>query len=281
MTQPLDADYRLIYHNSRGAAEPIRLLLAISGADWQDVRYPLGAARSGFALHEQYIRARDAGAFAANMDSLPVLLVREDGGANWMLGQSHAIARFVARRHGLLGSTPREEAAVDCLVECVRDIRASWYKVKATPAEVAQRPWWDVLGAKGEERSGAARHAAKQSWWASGLPEACTKLERAAERAAPPRGEAAGEVSGEGGEGAPPPPWLVGGSVTLADVVVYHLLSTPMSVASGCVVGFFDGEAEPVREALESCPRLAAVVAAVGALPAVREWEMRRPDTFS
>ena len=39
--------------------------------------------------------------------------------------------------------------------------------------------------------------------------------------------------------------------------------------------------AEPVHEALESCPRLAAVVAAVGALPAVREWEMRRPDTFS
>ncbi len=39
MSHPLDeADYRLVYFNSRGAAEPIRLLLAISGADWQDVR---------------------------------------------------------------------------------------------------------------------------------------------------------------------------------------------------------------------------------------------------
>ena len=65
------------------------------------------------------------------------------------------------------------------------------------------------------------------------------------------------------------------------DVAVYHLLSTPTSVASGSCVGFFDGEAERVRDAAAPFPRLSASVQAVGALPAVREWERKRPDTFS
>ncbi len=210
------------------------------------------------------------------MDSLPVLLVRGEGGVPWALGQSHAIARFVARRHGLMGATPVQEAAIDCLVECVRDVRASWFKVKATRDDPG------LSAAAG--RSGAAQHAARQRWWASGLPDACAKLERAVAHARPPGdADAAGAGEGAPDEGAVvgAPSWLVGARISLADVAVYQLLSTPRSLVSGDCVGFFDGEAEPVRECLASCPRLAASVAAVGALPAVREWERRRPDTFS
>ena len=245
------APYRLVYFNCRGAVEHVRLLLALSGERWDDVRYPLGAAAAGFAPAERFRAERDAGAFAANMGALPVLVVRGEGdgdgdGESFTLGQSHAIARFLARRHGLMGATPREAAAVDCLYECVRDVKAEWFRVKA-------------------EADDAARRDARRRWWASGLRDACARLEAAARAAAP---AAAG-------------PWLVGARATLADVAVYHLLGTSVSVASGCELSFFDGDADAVRAALAPHPRLAAAVAAVGALPAVREWEERRPDTFS
>ena len=68
------APYRLVYFNCRGAVEHVRLLLALSGERWDDVRYPLGAAAAGFAPAERFRAERDAGAFAANMGALPVLV---------------------------------------------------------------------------------------------------------------------------------------------------------------------------------------------------------------
>ena len=123
------AAYRLVYFNSRGAAEPIRLLLVLSGAAWEDVRYPLGAAALGFSLDHQYIRDREDGSFAANMGSLPILSVREANGATYTLGQSHTISRFLATRHSLTGSTQLEVAAVDCICKCVRDVKQRWFSV--------------------------------------------------------------------------------------------------------------------------------------------------------
>jgi len=248
------ARYTLTYFNSRGAAEPIRLLLALSGEPWHDIRYPMAAARGGFTLAKQFLKDREAGAFAVNMGSLPVLDVRGPSGDVQRLGQSHAIARFLARSHELMGSTPEEAAAVDLLYECVRDIKTRWFRVKATK---------DAPDNDGE--AGAARRDAKRRWWTSQMPEACEQLEGALLAASP----------------ASESPWLVGDALSLADVAVYHLLSTPTSVASGSCVGFFDGEAERVRAASAPCSRLSASVHAFGALPAVREWERRRPDTFS
>ena len=51
---------------------------------------------------------------------------------------------------------------------------------------------------------------------------------------------------------------------------------------SGNTVSFFDGERDRVRAAyVGQCPRLAASVSAVSALPRIRSWEEQRPDTFS
>ena len=53
------APYRLVYFNCRGAVEHVRLLLALSGERWDDVRYPLGAAAAGFAPAERFRAERD------------------------------------------------------------------------------------------------------------------------------------------------------------------------------------------------------------------------------
>lgn len=225
----------------------------------------MGAAAHGFSLSEEYVKDREAGQFACNMNTLPILRVSQPGagahGSVLEIGQSHTIARFLAQRHGLMGSSPLEAAAVDTIYECVRDIKTAWFRVKAFPTD----------------ESGQARRDAKEQWFALDLAEWCTKLE-AAVSATAHNLRGGSSASAAVGEHA----WLVGSTVTLADVAVYHLLGTPTSVTSGNTISFFDGEGDRLRAAyVGRCPRLSAAVSAVSALPRVRSWEQQRPDTFS
>ena len=41
------------------------------------------------------------------------------------LAQSHTIARFLARRHGLAGQDEWEQAQVDMYADCLKDLTAS------------------------------------------------------------------------------------------------------------------------------------------------------------
>jgi glutathione S-transferase len=254
--QQQEAAYELVYFDTRGAAEPIRLLLSVIGVPWGDLRYPMGVAANGFALSEAYIEDRDAGSFRCNMNTLPVLRVLPSDGKGHPkleLGQSHAIARYLAARHGLMGEGPLEAASIDSIYECVRDVKSAWFRVKATPA--------------GPDQSSQARRDAKERWFQSELAEWVVKLEAA--------------VCAVAGHEAPHP-WLVGSKVSLADIATYHLLGTPTETMSGNTVSFFDGERDRVRAAyVGQCPRLAASVSAVSALPRIRSWEEQRPDTFS
>ena len=259
---PKAAAYRLVYFNTRGAAEPIRLLLSVTGEAWEDLRYPMGVAAKGFQLAPEFLKDQEAGRFAINMGALPILFVRDETGGETPVGQSNAIARFIAHRHNMMGSTTLERAHIDGLYECVRDIKQKWFAVKGTPDEAASLP-------------GQARREAKERWWSVELREQCIKLEAAA-------AAAAAAISTSPTAQLVMAPWLVGRVLSLADIAVYHLLSATQSLMTGSVVSFFDGEGqECVREILSACPRLAASVAAVGEQHAVRDWEERRPDTFT
>lgn len=241
---------RLVYFNVRGIVEPIRLLLALVEADYDDLRYPIRANAAGFAPDPAYLRDKAIGKFQANMNSLPILQVVVDGRIVAEVGQSNAILRYVARRHGVAGASPVEEAIADAVCECVRDIKQRWYKCKQKPE--AQK--W-CLGGDDVD--------AKDEFFSRDLPELLAHLEAAL----PPR-----QCSS---------PWLVGPTTTVADIVVYHLLASPISLISGCVSSFFDGEKDRVETALAGVPRLRAAVEAVAGIPAIQDWEARRPDTFS
>ncbi|KAL3791058.1 hypothetical protein ACHAW5_002835 [Stephanodiscus triporus] len=54
-----------------------------------------------------------------NLDRAPVL-VTTDGKT---IGQSKAIERYLARRFGLMGKTPEDEAIIDCIAEHCRDVK--------------------------------------------------------------------------------------------------------------------------------------------------------------
>eukprot|EP00977_Amphora_coffeiformis_P021051 scaffold8760_cov155-Amphora_coffeaeformis.AAC.1 len=255
--------YRIIYFDSRGAAELTRYILAVAQVPYQDLRYPLQATATGFgvggggpssasddALSPQYLQDQKAGAFAVNMNKLPILQVLTPDGkaALATLGQSHAINRFLAERHGLMGQQDPDKksiqsAQIDAIYESVRDIRGEFLRVKRTNPR---------------DRS---------KWIENSLSEHCSKLEASL----PPLRK--------GSDGSSRNSWIMG-FLSLADIAVFSLLGTGTSVMSGSLVTALD-DMDPTAAFSQDCPRLRASVQAIQALPAVQSWHAKRPDTFS
>lgn len=102
-----------------GAAQPIRDLLTIAGQPFEDVRFKPATEKEGtFASY------KETGELDSNLARAPVLFFN-----NIPIGESHAIARFVARKFGLMGDDEIEEAQADAIVEHVRDIKTDYQKV--------------------------------------------------------------------------------------------------------------------------------------------------------
>ncbi|XP_058788916.1 glutathione S-transferase-like [Phymastichus coffea] len=96
--------YKLIYFNARGRAEHIRYVLAFAGVDYVDERIS----------KERWPELKKSMPFG----QLPVLEV--DG---QRIAQSNAIARYLARKHGLVGADEWEAMQCDMLVDSLGDLR--------------------------------------------------------------------------------------------------------------------------------------------------------------
>ena len=272
-TPLLNLSYRFVYFNVRGAGELCRLTLAVSGAEWEDVRYPMALGSNGFSYGPEFQHDAKAGAFDVNMGSLPILQVvhREENNTPRLvanLGQSHSIAKFVAVQQGMLGRNAFEQAKIDALYESCRDIKTQWYRTKRDRG--GKQLWFSGQPETIEDVAGSST---EQNDTPKTLKEYCRRLEKTI----------AASVTAQ--ERTVESPWCMGGpSPSLADVAIYHLLSTPSaSVLTGSVPSFFDGESDRIRQAYppEDCPRLFEVVTAVGELSVVKKWENQRPDTFT
>lgn len=284
--------YRLLYFNTRGAAEPIRFFFALFNPDntfdsvsasvppYQDVRYPIQASAKGFGVDSTYLQHQEEGRFRANMNRLPILQVVERGPLVQgqaqdhnphqnttmqdrivaQIGQTHTILRFLADQHGvgLGGPTALDRAYVDAFVEGIRDVKAAWFRAKSKQKADPER---------------------KRDFMTTDLSEWCHKLEASL----PPK-----ERSSD------PSPWLLSSShhcdghhesnsmPSLADICLYTLLSTPTSLMTGSSQSFFDGaDPELVMQAYSNCERLMHSVEAMSQLPAVTQWEEKRPDSFN
>ena len=248
--------YRFIYFDVRGAGELCRLVLSVSGFAWTDIRYPMRVSRQGFAAGSEFRRDIESGAFCGNMNRLPVLQVVDQLNPNVAkatIGQSHSIIRFLARQHGsLAGRNALEEAKVDAIYECCRDIKSEWYRVKRLDG--GKQAWFDSQKAAELNILCLAQH--------------CELLEKA--------------IATHGGL-RQSSPWCVGGpDPTYADLAIYHLFGTPLSTTSGATASFFDGEKERVELVYASgMPRIRAVIEASSNLELIQKWEMERPDTFT
>jgi glutathione S-transferase len=219
--------YKLTYFDARGAAELARVVLVVGGAPWEDVRYPI-SMQGGKPSVPEFQKAKESGALAINMGRVP-LLDLDDG---FSIGQSRAIERFLARRHGLYGEDEREQASIDAIVEHTRDIKEAFGR--AVPP----------FGPESDEKA-----AKRDAWYEQALADWLGRLERAL-----PAGGAAGRA--------------VGARPSLADLAIWQLLrdffpdaARTAKAAEGCprLTGIADavGAMPPLAAWVEQRPKTA------------------------
>ena len=122
---------KLSYFDARGVAETTRYMLAVTKTPYEDFRYGLTFGTPGdFSTIQrpEFDAAKAAGKLDANLGRLPLLEI--DG---QVIGQSKTIERFVAKRVGMMGATPVEEAQIDCICEHLRDCKDKYMKAKTNP----------------------------------------------------------------------------------------------------------------------------------------------------
>jgi len=145
------------------------------------------------------------------------------------VGQSKAIERFVAKKVGMMGSSDIEAFQIDSLCCHVIDIKDAYKAAK--------------------EAGKDDKDAAMKKWFEETLPEHLAKVEKSLPSA--------------------PGPWLVGKTMSYADVTFYYFLKDPK--------GFFD-DIEGAAKALASTPRLLAACEATATDSGIAAWVAKRPE---
>ena len=131
--------YKLIYFNARGRGELSRLILHCAGVPFEDFRFemkewpaikpseyilkPTSILRSSifkifFNGHFVFLSCCCC-RLCIDMPFGQVPVLEVDGSK--LLAQSHSIARYLARQHGLAGRDDWEMALADSYVACVQD----------------------------------------------------------------------------------------------------------------------------------------------------------------
>jgi len=104
--------YKLTYFNTMGRAEAIRLLLALAGEKFEDVRYTF----------DEYPKAQPAVAAKSVTGQMPILEVGDEKDGGGVITQSVAIYRYLARKYDLYGKGLWEQAQGDRIVDTILDM---------------------------------------------------------------------------------------------------------------------------------------------------------------
>lgn len=218
---------KLRYFDGRGVAETARMLFALAGEDFEDARYPISFGTPGdFSTikRDEFDADKAAGKMDIGMGKVPVLEI----GDSFAIPQSKAIERYLAKKFGMMGSTPEEEAWVDSIAEHVRDISDTFNRK-------------GLFFMKDQEKKAELT----KEWYDKELPEFLGKLEKA--------------LPGSSG-------FAVGSKMSYADVVIFKLLK--------------DTYQDDVASAYSDCPKLKAIVDAVGKEAGLQKWIEERPKTM-
>jgi glutathione S-transferase len=120
---------KLYYFDGKGLGELPRLVFAAAGAAFEDVRFDstddddkesVGNTPITFAEYKK----------STPFGQVPVLELP----SGVKIAQSRAIARYIAREHGLFGRTVLEGALIDAVVEQLRDVQVGFAKHYELPA---------------------------------------------------------------------------------------------------------------------------------------------------
>ncbi len=118
---------KLVYFNTKGIAEVSRIVLVIAGVDFEDYRYPL-ETHNGQHKKDEFDADKKSGLLEKSMGKLPYLEIKEKNEIV-VIPQSNTIERFLAKKCNYMGKTDLEEAKIDSLCECIRDIKEDYKKL--------------------------------------------------------------------------------------------------------------------------------------------------------
>lgn len=107
--------YKLYYFNLRGRAELIRLIFAAAGQEYEDKRFE----------REQWPEYKPK----SPLGQSPFLDITDDNGQSFQLAQSLTIARYLAKKFNLAGTTPEEQAEVEMYADQILDLLNEMVKI--------------------------------------------------------------------------------------------------------------------------------------------------------
>lgn len=240
---------QLGYYDNRTIAEPLRLLLALGGIEYDDKRYPVGEPPS-YDKEEWQSGKFTLGLAAPN---LPFWI--EPGRQGLRLTQSRAIMMHIADRCGLAGETPRRRSQVHMAVEAISDLFEAFLKVTYCNSDVARaEPGVHVAGESQARATSPLFERRRYDYLAHELPPHLAHMGRLLLT----MGDA------ETGDGRATG-WLVGApSPTCADVFLFECLDQHLIFAPRCLDGGDDADG--------AFAALRAHHARVLALPAIAEY---------
>lgn len=178
---------QLKYFSARGAAETIRIILAVGGEDYDDIRYEI---TPGTMDAPAFKEAKNNGDLVMNLDRAPILVTGPE--PSDIIGQSKAIERFLARRYNLMGSSEVQAAQIDCVAEHCRDVKDAMMRKR--------------FSAFVRDRTDEQKAADQKQWFEEEMPAMLAKMERAIALTSKAKGCA------------------VGDSLSLADLAIFSLL---------------------------------------------------------
>jgi glutathione S-transferase len=141
-----DTELTLVYFDAKGLAETSRILLALAQVDYSDKRYPIEIVDpvKHIYVRDEFDQDKKAGAFDKSMGKLPMLIINENF-TTVKIPQSKAIERYISKRYGLMGNDLLEEAKIDAVCECIRDIKDRYQKVRSGTDEEKANYFNNVL----------------------------------------------------------------------------------------------------------------------------------------
>jgi glutathione S-transferase len=131
---------KLSYFNVKGISEPIRLIFAAAGVEYEDFRYPLEVVdlASYKFNRKEFDDDKNNGKLKKSMGKVPFL---ETEGK--VICQSKAIERYLAAKFNLMGDNLEDSAIIDSYCECIRDIKTSYFSVKKTNDKDGIEKWFN------------------------------------------------------------------------------------------------------------------------------------------
>lgn len=254
-TETEKSKLKLIYYDGRGPAELTRTLLALAGkfpgGGYENCTHSITPGDTFYNYEAPtFKKARARGDFTCSLGRVPLLEVeKQSGGVTAKIGQSHAIARYVARTHGLMGRNEEEAAQIDMICEHVRDMNDAFVAHKKSGSTLQE---WFTISPEPEKPDRSHR---KLQWFLGAL-ESCIS-----------------ETSTHSN-------YAVGESVSLADAALFQCVGEACLELKG---GMYESLSEPFgdmaacnRAMEEHAPRIRRIVQELSNIPAIVKWHKVR-----